>query len=244
MAYARCLPPVFVLTLFKPYFVTVGMHVRMYSIRVFDPSLEDTGQSFERAAAMLQVVTLLVGFVVGILFLIWLFTRWIRFIPNNRVGIVEKRFGGRGSLRSGFIALNGEAGFQPRVLRGGMHLLTPFQYGVHIMPLVTIPQGKIGYIFARDGVALDAAQTLAANDKVHAFEDAEAFLRNGGQRGPQRLVLREGTYAFNLALFVVITEETVYSLPLSREEEIIVKRMATTIGERDGFAPVVIKDSD
>ncbi len=192
---------------------------------------------------MVAFLAPLFGVLLVLVLAFWLVTRWVRFVPNNRIGIIEKRFGGS-SLRSGFIALNGEAGFQPRVLRGGIHMLTPFQYGVHIMPLVTIPQGKIGYIFARDGVPLEAAQTLAANDKVHSFEDAEAFLKNGGQRGPQRLVLREGTYAFNLALFIVITEGTVYSLPLSREEEVIIKHMATTITERNGFSAVVIKDSD
>src|SRR5262247_198036 len=63
---------------------------------------------------------------------------WIRYIPNTRVGIVEKLISGKGSVRSGLIALHGEAGFQPEVLRGGWHLLTPFQYRVHRMPLVTI----------------------------------------------------------------------------------------------------------
>jgi uncharacterized membrane protein YqiK len=37
------------------------------------------------------------------------------------------------------------------VLRGGWHFLMPFQYRVHRVSLVTIPQGKIGYVFARDG---------------------------------------------------------------------------------------------
>ncbi len=41
------------------------------------------------------------------------------------------------------------------VLRGGLHYLMPIQYVVHMAPLVTIPQGKIGYIFARDGRLLD-----------------------------------------------------------------------------------------
>ena len=73
----------------------------------------------------------------------------IRFIPNNRIGIVEKRMSGKGSLTSGIIALGGEAGFQPHVLRGGLHYLLPIQYAVHVHSLVTIPQGRIGYVFAR-----------------------------------------------------------------------------------------------
>lgn len=169
----------------------------------------------------------------------------LRFIPNTRVGIVEKRWSLRkGSVKTGLIALNGEAGFQPKVLRGGLHYLAPLQYTIHAMPLLTIPQGKIGYIFARDGQPLDPTQVLASNASVQDFQDVEAFLRDGGQRGPQRRILREGTYAINLMQFIVITEERVYSLPLSKEEAAIIHQMAGFITERQGFRPVVIKDTD
>ncbi len=168
----------------------------------------------------------------------------IRFIPNNRIGIVEKRFSSRGSVKSGFIALNGEAGYQPQVLRGGIHFLRPFMYSVHIAPLVTIPQGKIGYVFARDGQPLQPGQALASNIQAWDFQDVTGFLNNGGQRGPQRRILREGTYAINLAEFVVITEEKVYYLPLNRDEEGVIQRMAQVISDRGGFRPVVIKDTD
>jgi uncharacterized membrane protein YqiK len=187
---------------------------------------------------------LLIPLILCFIPLVFLFAGFVRYIPNNRIGIIEKRFGGQGSLRSGFIAMGGEAGFQPDVLRGGIHILAPFQYSVHIAPLVTITQGKIGYLFARDGQQLDLTQTLASNISAHDFQDVAAFLQSGGQRGPQRMILREGTYAINLAQFVVITEERVYSLPLSREEEEIIKRMASVIDDRDGFRPVVIKGAD
>jgi uncharacterized membrane protein YqiK len=168
----------------------------------------------------------------------------IRYIPNNRIGIVEKRLSRRGSVKSGFIALHDEAGYQPDVLRGGLHYLVPVQYVVHIAPLVTITQGKIGYVFARDGHLLEATQTLASNAAVSDFQDVAAFLSAGGQRGPQRRILREGTYAINLVQFVVITEERVYSLPLSRQDEEIMRNMMQFISQREGFRPVVIKDTD
>ena len=180
--------------------------------------------------------------VLGILILILL--SGIRFIPNTRIGIVERRFSPKGSIKSGFIALNGEAGFQPKVLRGGLHYLPPVQYVVRMAPLVTIPQGKIGYIFARDGKLLDPTQALAANDTAFDFQDVDGFLRNGGQRGPQRRVLREGTYAINLMQFIVLTDERVYSMPLSREETQVIQSMAHVIAERHGFVPVIIKDTD
>src|SRR5687767_11711176 len=180
--------------------------------------------------------------VIGIIGLILL--SGVRFIPNTRIGIVEKRFSPKGSVKSGFIALKGEAGFQPNVLRGGLHYLPPLQYVVRIAPLVTIPQGKIGYIFARDGKLLDSTQTLASNEDVSDFQDVEGFLKSGGQRGPQRRILREGTYAINLVQFIVLTDERVYSLPLSREDMEVIQSMAQVITERGGFFPVIIKDTD
>ncbi len=189
-----------------------------------------------------QILLILLG-LLG-LALVGLALAGIRYIPNNRIGIVEKHWSGKGSVKQGFIALGGEAGFQPNVLRGGLHYLIPIQYRVHIVPLVTITQGKIGYIFARDGQQLSPMQTLASNVTANNFQDVTAFLTQGGQRGPQRQILREGTYAINLAQFVVITEERVYYLPLSRAEESTIQRMAEVINERGGFRPVVIKDSD
>ncbi|MEW6405525.1 MAG: SPFH domain-containing protein [Chloroflexota bacterium] len=181
---------------------------------------------------------------VAVVLILLILASGIRVIPNNRIGIVEKRFSGKGSVKSGLIAMNGEAGYQPQVLRGGWHYLPPFQYVVHMAPLVTIPQGKIGYVFARDGVQLDPTQVLASNVTASDFQDVVAFLTNGGQRGPQRRILREGTYAFNLVQFVVITEERIYSLPLSREDSDVIQRMAGVISERGGFYPVILKDTD
>ncbi len=182
-------------------------------------------------------------FVFG-LFLLILLSKWIRYIPNTRVGIVEKLISGKGSVKTGLIALNGEAGFQPELLRGGWHFLTPFQYRIHKVPLVTIPQGKIGYVFARDGRDLPATQALAANDKAKDFQDVRAFLANGGQKGPQRQILREGTYAINLAQFIVITEDQLYYLPLDRSELDTFQKMSAIIAERGGYRPIIIKGTD
>jgi uncharacterized membrane protein YqiK len=187
---------------------------------------------------------LLGGGIIILVILFFVMLSGIRFIPNNRIGMIEKRWSGKGSVKGGLIALQGEAGYQPQILRGGLHYLMPIQYVVHMAPLVTISQGKIGYIFARDGKQLNPAQVLASNASVQDFQDVEGFLKNGGQRGPQRRILREGTYAFNLIQFIVVTEERVYALSLSREEADTIRGMAEVIGQRNGFRPVVIKDTD
>ena len=181
---------------------------------------------------------------VVILILVILALLSIRYISNTKVGVVEKLFSFKGSIKSGLIALENETGFQPQVLRGGWHLFLPFQYKIHTMPLVTIPQGKIGYVFARDGVSLPSTQALASNVNVKDFQDVFNFLKNGGQKGPQRLVLREGTYAINLAQFAVITEEQIYFLPLDVTDADLFRNMGKLISERQGFTPIVIKGAE
>lgn len=189
---------------------------------------------------------LILGAVIGVVGLITLlyYSRVVTFISNSKVGIPERLWSFSGSVQSGLIALGKEAGYTPEVLRGGFHFFFPFQYSVHIEPLVTISQGKIGYIFARDGKPLPATQTLASNVKANNFQDARHFLTNGGQRGPQRDILREGTYAINLAQFVVLTSDGVFGIQLEKGESALFESMRKTIAEREGFTPVVIKGKD
>jgi uncharacterized membrane protein YqiK len=166
----------------------------------------------------------------------------VRYIPNDRLGVLEKLWSASGSVSEGFIALKGEAGFQPDTVRGGFHFFVPFQYRVHRVPLVSIPQGQIGYVYARDGVALAPEQTLAQNDKASDFENVRDFLGRGGQKGPQRKILREGVYAINLAQFVVLTATRNYSVELAASDDGVLQKTASLIATRKGFEPIVIED--
>ena len=166
----------------------------------------------------------------------------VRYIPHTSIGLIEKFWSGRGSLAEGrIIALNGEAGFQADILRGGVHLgFYPWQYRIHRQPLVTVSEGKIGYVYARDGEPLPPEQTLGRVVGGNHFQDARAFLSSDSQRGRQRLILREGVYALNLALFVVITEDYVYSGPIRDSEETKYNEWQIQLREMRGFDPVVI----
>jgi uncharacterized membrane protein YqiK len=166
----------------------------------------------------------------------------VRYIPNGRIGVVEKLWSAKGSIQHGLLALNGEAGFQPDLLRGGFHFFAPFQYRVHIRPMVSVTQGKIGYVFARDGGDLPAGQTLADTSLAQDFRDVRDFLQKGGQKGPQRKIVREGTHIINPAMFVVMTEEATYSLSLDADEKAYYDNMRDILDQRDAFKPVVIKE--
>jgi len=166
----------------------------------------------------------------------------VRYIPNDRVGIVEKFWSRKGSIRAGhIIAINGEAGYQADLLRGGLHFfLGRWQYRIHKAPLVTIPQGKVGYVYARDGDALQPSQTLGRVADCNHFQDARAFLATG-QRGRQRAILREGVYAINVAMFVVVTEDVVFHLSLQGRHELEkLIGWQKELREIGGFDPVVI----
>ncbi|HEX8198964.1 MAG TPA: SPFH domain-containing protein [Isosphaeraceae bacterium] len=176
----------------------------------------------------------------------------MRYIPNNRVGIVEQLWSTRGSVSEGRImALAGEAGLQVDVLRGGLHFgLWSWQYRIHSVPLVTVPQGKMGYVYARDGEPLPPSQTLGRVAACNNFQDARAFLLGHagtdgaevlGQRGRQREILREGVYAINLGLFVVITEDAVYRLEQQGKRELAtIVSWQNELKGLSGFDPVVI----
>jgi uncharacterized membrane protein YqiK len=187
--------------------------------------------------------------VLAVVLLVLLFTEGLgmRYIPNNRVGIIEKLWSAKGSVTEGrIIALGGEAGFQADLLRGGLHFgLWRWQYRIHKVQLVTVPQGKIGYVYARDGQPLQPSQTLGRVVQSNNFQDARAFLGEVegevGQRGRQRAILREGVYAINLALFVVITEDVVYRLSLHGVQELeTLVSWQKQLRQIDGFSPVVV----
>ncbi len=166
----------------------------------------------------------------------------IRFIANNKVGIVEKCIG-KGKKDGGIIALNGETGFRAEVFRAGIHILPWPIYKLHKVNLITVPQGQIAYVFARNGKPLEQGQVAGKVIECSDFENVRAFLENGGQKGPQRAILREGTYAINLAQFIVIAKSAVYYMPLGIPgEDEQVEKMQDLIVERKGFKPLVVSD--
>jgi uncharacterized membrane protein YqiK len=177
----------------------------------------------------------------------------VRYIPNDSVGVVEKLWSSRGGVREGaIIALNGEAGYQADLLRGGIHFgYWRWQYRIHRTRLVTVPHGKIGYVYARDGEPLLPSQTLGHVVPSNNFQDARLFLapsqepgKKGarGQRGRQRAILREGVYALNTAVFVVITETVVYTLRRlqGRHEVESIESWHKELKALDGFSPIVV----
>lgn len=183
-------------------------------------------------------------YVVGGLIVLWLLIFKIlglRVIKPSEVAVVEKWFSFKGSLKNSIVALNGEAGYMPDLLRGGVHFRTALMYRIHRYPLLTVSQGEMAYVFARDGIPLAPQQTLGrVVPEADNFQDVRGFLKNGGQRGPQRGILREGTYAINLAQFIVVTTSGIKSIAAGARELAELQSLENTLKARNAFTPVVI----
>ncbi|MDP3710563.1 MAG: SPFH domain-containing protein [bacterium] len=173
-------------------------------------------------AAAFSYLPYVIGVVVGLVALLFGYKLVLRvfgiiIIPEDSIGIVNKKwvlFGQNKTLPDGaIIALKGEAGYQADTLAPGLHFwLWPWQYEVTKVKFTTIREGFIGVVESRDGKPLSDGHVLARKISCDAFQNARAFLVNGGERGPQITIIPPGTYRINTSLFKT-TEHPVLEIP-------------------------------
>jgi len=129
-------------------------------------------------------------------------------VPEDRIGLVTKKFvllGQNKELPDGrIVALKGEAGFQAKSLAPGLYFwMWVWQYDVTMEQFTIIPEGKIGLVLAKDGAEIPTGNILAQQVDCDSFQDASAFLTNGGQRGRQAAYITSGSYRINTMLFQI-----------------------------------------
>src|SRR6187399_2314827 len=94
-----------------------------------------------------------------------------------------------------FIKQGGVKGIQLRTLPPGKWAIHPYLFRVSIAQTTVVPPGKVGVITAADGEPLDPGRLHGKAIENHKnFQDAEAYVYNGGQKGPQVEILTPGTY--------------------------------------------------
>jgi Uncharacterized protein conserved in bacteria len=99
-----------------------------------------------------------------------------------------------------FIKQGGVKGIQLRMLPPGKWAIHPYLFRVSIAKTTVIPPGKVGIITSADGEPLDQGRLHGKAIKSHKnFQDAESFIYNGGQKGPQVEILTPGTYRIHTA---------------------------------------------
>ena len=177
-------------------------------------------------------MSVLVIFTASFAIAFFILLAWVasRFIPEHLAGLVIKRFG-RALPPGRLIALDGEAGYQAHMLPPGWHWgLWRWRYKVMRVPLVHIPAGEIALVKAVDGAAVPPGRILAKDVPCDRFQDAEAFLRKGGERGRQMGYLTAGSYRINPALFEVITAKNARQHELDPAQLLVQRVPAEKVG--------------
>ena len=154
------------------------------------------------------IVLIVVGAVVLAVILLIVISGALINIGGQEVGILERRYFGRGLPEGRVIAMEGEVGIQARVLSPGLHFLIPFLFRVRKSPMIVIAEDEVGIVESIDGHALEAGRIFARRVAGHdTYQDGEMYLRNGGQKGTQIDVLPPGQFRINTYLFRIRVEK-------------------------------------
>jgi uncharacterized membrane protein YqiK len=124
-------------------------------------------------------------------------------VRADEVGILTKKMFGKKLPQGHIIASEGEVGVQADTLMPGLYWRFPIIWKINKTKVVQIPQGKVGIVEAIDGQSLQKGRLLADDVDCNSYQDAKAFLRNGGRKGPQVAILLPGTYRINTAVFKI-----------------------------------------
>jgi len=166
-------------------------------------------------------------------------------IGSNEVGLVEAKDGQQVSLGQNFgkvvecnnfqdavafIKNGGQKGKQLAILSNGIYYINIALFQVSIAPVINVPAGEIAVVIAQDGKPLPPGQILGKSVECNNFQDAAAFIRNGGQKGKQRTILTAGEYRINTELFTVITTANAKQHSMKSEELKIYRVEANKIG--------------
>ena len=104
-----------------------------------------------------------------------------------------------------FFDNGGQRGKQLFILPEGTYYINTELFSIRQEKIVQIGPDDIGLVIANDGQSLQRGQTLGKTVECKSFQDAQAFLKNGGQRGKQLSFLTAGKYRIHPDLFTVIT---------------------------------------
>jgi len=148
-------------------------------------------------------------------------------VPNGQIALVESCDGnpmpdGRILAREvecdnfqdarAFLQNQGERGAQMAVIPPGTWRVNTLVFTTNVVDMATIPAGKIGVVEAKDGKPLTGGRIIGRHVDCDSFQDAQAFIDKGGERGPQMSIIPQGQYRINPKLFTV-TMENVIDIP-------------------------------
>ena len=134
-------------------------------------------------------------------------------IPRNKIGLIVAKDGA--PLTSGrilcrgvdcdnyqdsrkFLNNGGQKGRQTAYINTGVYRINTLLFEVGIADLTTVEEGQIGIITTQDGEPLPINNIAGHPVDGHKnFQDFDAFLNGGGNRGLQTQFILAGTYSLN-----------------------------------------------
>ncbi|MBD2297235.1 SPFH domain-containing protein [Nostoc sp. FACHB-190] len=108
-----------------------------------------------------------------------------------------------------FLTNGGQKGKQLDILKPGTYRINTELFEVKKKPAINISSDTIGLLVAKDGTSMPPGRQLGKVVECNNFQDAHAFIANGGQKGKQLEILTAGTYQINTDLFSIYTEPVI-----------------------------------
>lgn len=150
-------------------------------------------------------------------------------IPNGKIGLLVAKDGNE--LASGrvlapavacdsfqdtvaFLTNGGQKGRQAGYLTAGTYRINTFLFDLTLADMTRIEENRVGIVTTLDGEPIDAGNIAGKPIEGHQnFQDADAFLRAGGNRGLQQQVVLAGLYNFN-PWFVQVEQMEMVTVPI------------------------------
>lgn len=145
--------------------------------------------------------------------IIWILCKSFVNVKSTQIAIVERKYFGKEMADGRTVALKGEVGVQASILGPGLHILVPFIQTARKSSYIKISEDQIGIVEAITGAPIPNGKILADDVECDLFQNGEAFLKNGGQKGKQIQILPPGEYRINTYLFKVEVQEATVIKP-------------------------------
>ena len=108
-----------------------------------------------------------------------------------------------------FLNNGGQKGPQVAILPDGEHRINPFLFQVEVVDVIMVGEDEVGIVESIAGEPCERGRIFAKPVDCDDYQNAEKFLFNKGQKGPQIRVLGPGNYRINTMLFKVSIERIV-----------------------------------
>ena len=174
------------------------------------------------------------GLAPGVYFWMWFWQYEIKMqdfviIPEGKIGLIVAKDGAE--LETGrvlarkvecdsfqdaekFLSTGGRKGRQTAYITTGTYRINTFLFDVIISDMTHINENKVGIITTLDGMPIDEGQIAGKQVEGHNnFQDTDAFLNNGGNKGLQPQVILAGSYNLN-PWFIQVEEISMTEIPI------------------------------